>query len=81
MDRESDNVDEVNDFMFSISVSCKPCSDEEVLLAVCTSDFGKYTHIYIQHSGKYSKVRSSKQPLLPALCRNSVTAQELYVKN
>lgn len=26
----------------SASVTCKPCSDEEVLLAVCSSDFGKY---------------------------------------
>uniref|UniRef100_A0A3Q3E1R6 Meteorin-like protein n=1 Tax=Labrus bergylta TaxID=56723 RepID=A0A3Q3E1R6_9LABR len=25
--------------MFSISVACEPCSDEDVLLAVCTSDF------------------------------------------
>lgn len=28
----------------SILVTCKPCSDEEVLMAVCTSDFGKYIH-------------------------------------
>lgn len=28
----------------SIPVTCKPCSDEEVLMAVCTSDFGKYVH-------------------------------------
>lgn len=28
--------------MLCVSVACKPCSDEEVLLAVCTSDFGKY---------------------------------------
>lgn len=31
-------------FPFSILVTCKPCSDEEVLMAVCTSDFGKYIH-------------------------------------
>lgn len=29
-------------FVFPILVTCKPCSDEEVLIAVCTSDFGKY---------------------------------------
>lgn len=29
---------------FSIPVACKPCSDEEVLMAVCISDFGKYVH-------------------------------------
>lgn len=28
-------------FLFSIVVTCKPCSDEDVLMAVCTSDFGK----------------------------------------
>ncbi len=32
--------------MFSILVTCKPCSDEEVLMAVCTSDFGKYTQMH-----------------------------------
>jgi len=28
----------------SVVVTCEPCSDDEVLMAVCTSDFGKYTH-------------------------------------
>lgn len=26
---------------FSSSAPCRPCSDTEVLLAICTSDFGK----------------------------------------
>lgn len=30
-----------------VLVTCKPCSDEDVLMAVCTSDFGKY--IYTKH--------------------------------
>lgn len=38
--------------MSSLLATCRPCSDEEVLMAVCTSDFGKYctytcTSIYI----------------------------------
>lgn len=27
-----------------IVVPCEPCSDEEILIAVCTSDFGKTVH-------------------------------------
>lgn len=31
-------------FFCPILVTCEPCSDEEILMAVCTSDFGKTAH-------------------------------------
>lgn len=33
-------------FCYLSTAPCQPCTDAETLLAVCTSDFGKTSHIF-----------------------------------